>query len=125
MPFLYQINADGSQAGSWNVEDKPLVVGRGETVEAFVEDDSLSRSHFLIVPEGPGFFLIDLHSRNGTWINGKKVSAHKLQTNEIIRAGESAFLFSLTPIAPNAFSIPAAFIEQAGPFGLRADAELT
>ena len=99
--------------------DKPLVVGRGETADAFVEDDSLSRSHFLIVREAESFLLIDLHSRNGTWVNDKKISAHKLQPNEVIRAGESAFFFSIMPIASNAFSIPAALLENAAATNLR------
>jgi pSer/pThr/pTyr-binding forkhead associated (FHA) protein len=89
---------------------RPLVVGRGEFADAFVEDDALSRSHFLVTNEGTEFCLIDLHSRNGTWVNGERVSAHKLQSHEIITAGDSMFYFSDVPIAaivlPGTIALP-------------------
>ena len=119
MSFLYQIKSDGSQAECWKIGEKPLVFGRGESADAFVEDDSLSRSHFLVVREGSEFLVIDLHSSNGTWVNGKRIAAHKLQSAEIIRAGASAFFFSTTAIAPNAFSIPAGLLDKSATSALR------
>ena len=98
MAYLCQILTDGSEGQCWELSDRPLVVGRGDSVEACVDDDSLSRSHFLIVREHGEHFLIDLDSRNGTWINGHSVSAHKLQPAEIIMAGNSSFCFSLAPL---------------------------
>jgi pSer/pThr/pTyr-binding forkhead associated (FHA) protein len=95
MAFLCQIHSGGSQGEHWVVGERPLVVGRGDFADACVNDDALSRSHFLIVREASAFFLVDLDSRNGTRVNGKPVSAHKLQPNQIIQAGESVFCFCL------------------------------
>ena len=95
MAFLCQIHSGGSLGEHWVLGDRPLVVGRGECADACVEDDALSRSHFLIVREAATFFLVDLDSRNGTRVNGKPVLAHKLQPNQIIQAGESVFCFCL------------------------------
>ena len=119
MSFLYQIKPEGSQAECWKVEEKPLVFGRGDSADADAYDDSLSRSHFLVVREGSEFSVIDLHSSNGTWVNGKRIAAHKLRTSEIIRAGGSAFYFSTTAIAPNAFSIPAGMLDKTATSALR------
>ncbi len=99
MAILYQIQADGTRVEHWELGTRPLVVGRGEFADAFVDDDALSRSHFLITNEGIEFCLIDLHSRNGTWVNGERVSAHKLHPHEIITAGDSMFYFSDMPVA--------------------------
>src|SRR5271166_4183535 len=61
MAFLYHIRAnDGTPTEFWPVGEKPLVVGRGDSVDAFVDDDSLSRSHFLVVREAGEYFVIDL-----------------------------------------------------------------
>ena len=106
MALLYQIRADGTQVDHWEVGTKPLVVGRGECADAFVDDDALSRSHFLVVAEGVEFYLIDLNSSNGTWVDDKRVSARKLRSKEIIMAGESLFCFSTTPVSR--FVVPAA-----------------
>ncbi len=96
MAFLYRIESDGSPAESWEFRDKPLVVGRGASADARVADDMLSHGHFLIVREGSDFFLVDLNSRNGTWVNGERVAARKLGADASIAAGQSRFRFSLS-----------------------------
>ena len=93
MAILYQIRVDGSQVQYWEMGSKPLVVGRGDCVDALVEDDALSRSHFLISREGSDHILIDLSSSNGTWVNGAPVSAHKLGPNRTHPRRRIAFLF--------------------------------
>ena len=93
MAWLYRMQADGSPAEYWALDEGTLVVGRGDFADAYVADDALSQSHFLIVREGSDFFIVDLHSRNGTWINGNRISAHKLHPDEFILAGQSFFCF--------------------------------
>jgi len=97
MAILYQVRTDGSQVERWELTAKPFVVGRGECSDALVEDDALSQTHFLIVREGGDFLLIDLHSTNGTWVKGGRVSAHKLRPKDVILAGGSIFFFSDVP----------------------------
>ena len=97
MAILYQVRTDGSQVERWELTAKPFVLGRGECSDALVEDDALSQAHFLITKEAEGFLLIDLHSTNGTWGNGERVSAHKLRPKNVILAGGSLFYFSDVP----------------------------
>jgi two-component system, NtrC family, sensor kinase len=94
MAFLYQIQADGAPAECWVLGDQPLVVGRSEAADAYVEDEALSRGHFMIMRDAEDFFLVDMDSRNGTWVNGRQVSTHKLRPGELISAGKSLFCFS-------------------------------
>ncbi len=94
MAYLYQIRTDGSVVAHWELGTHPLVVGRGDFADALVDDDALSQSHFLIDHQSQEYLLIDLNSTNGTWLNDKRLSAHKLRSNEIIMAGESLFSFS-------------------------------
>lgn len=96
MPFLYCIHADGSALSRCPLRHKPLVVGRNESADvAVIEDAYLSHEHFQIVPDADGFFVRDLSSKNGTWVNGRRVSEHRLQPLDRIRAGRS--LFALEP----------------------------
>src|SRR5512141_2022309 len=97
---LHRLSADGLSKESWTLGEKPLVVGRGESADARIDDQSLSRSHFLIVREAGDYYLVDLNSSNGTRIQGNRVSARKLQNHEIILAGESVFCFSLSSESP-------------------------
>lgn len=95
MAFLYRIDdVEGGLSECWALRDRPLVVGRGEAANVRVTDDSLSRSHFMVAEQGGRVVLIDLQSRNGTWINGDRVSGQKLLSGELIRAGKTLFYFS-------------------------------
>lgn len=98
--FLYLIQPDGTRVEQWELDVRPAVVGRGETADVFVDDDAMSRGHFLIVGQDNDFFLVDLESSNGTWVGGAPVSAHKLASNELIHAGKSTFYFTTTPLPP-------------------------
>src|SRR5262249_11333128 len=93
-PHLYQVLADGTPIKNWAIADEPLVIGRGEFANASVNDGALSRSHFMIVKEGAQFFVVDLDSQNGTWINGERVTGKKLNAGDVICAGRSLFYFS-------------------------------
>jgi pSer/pThr/pTyr-binding forkhead associated (FHA) protein len=93
------------------------VLGRGECSDALVEDDALSQTHFLIAKEGEGFLLIDLHSTNGTWVKGERVSAHKLCPKDVILAGGSLFFFSDVPTST--FLLPGIVTPAAADAGTR------
>ncbi len=92
--FLYHVNSDGTAGEHWTVTDDPLVVGRGDTADAPVNDPSLSRGHFLLVREAKAFILVDLDSQNGTWVGDKRMRGCKLSSGQVIRAGQSLFYFS-------------------------------
>lgn len=92
--FLYYLDFEGTPTQGWTISDKPLIVGRGDVATACVADDSLSRSHFMVVAEAGEYFLVDLESQNGTWMDGHAVSGRKLHSGDLIRAGKSLFLFA-------------------------------
>lgn len=51
-----------------------LVVGRQEGCDLVLKDDTVSRQHARIVRDAGGYFVEDLNSRNGTYLNGKPVT---------------------------------------------------
>lgn len=108
MAFLYRIDdEEGGLSECWALRDRPLVVGRGAAANVRVTDDALSRSHFMVAEQGGRVVLIDLQSRNGTWINGDRVSGRKLLSGELIRAGKTLFYFSREKV-PSISTSPAA-----------------
>ena len=94
MATLYQISNDGYSIERWDIDEESVVVGRSGQAQVSVEDEGLSRRHFLIVYDGEGYVLKDLSSRNGTWVDGRRVFAEKLHHNDRIRAGNTLFLFA-------------------------------
>jgi transcriptional regulator with GAF, ATPase, and Fis domain len=70
-----------------------LSLGRDASNGLPISDPSVSRRHCLIHPEGSGFKLRDLDSRNGTLVNGEPVKDHWLHHQDEITVGDSVFRF--------------------------------
>ena len=94
MATLYQISNDGYTIERWDIDEESVVVGRSGQAHVSVEDEGLSRRHFLIVHDGEGYILKDLSSRNGTWLDGRRIFAEKLHHHDRILVGNTLFLFA-------------------------------
>ena len=70
-------------------EHDNFIVGRGQHAHFMLpfEDKFFSRLHFLVEVNPPCCRLVDMGSRNGTRVNGKKVTAADLKDGDVIRAG--------------------------------------
>ncbi len=93
MPYLVHKDRDGSTIQFWNLHDSPTTVGRGNDVNAKVDDERLSRAHFVITESAGEFTLKDLGSKNGTLVNAQRVTEHILKPHDQIQAGQSLFVF--------------------------------
>jgi pSer/pThr/pTyr-binding forkhead associated (FHA) protein len=70
-----------------------IVVGRGGEADwEFTKDTQLSRRHFEIELVGTQAILRDLESRNGTFLNDRRVTVQNLKHHDQIRAGETVFM---------------------------------
>jgi hypothetical protein len=56
-----------------SVESRLSVIGRGSSCDCLVPDDRVSRRHAEVWRTGERWMLRDLHSRNGTRVNGVRV----------------------------------------------------
>ncbi|MBN1679961.1 MAG: FHA domain-containing protein [Anaerolineae bacterium] len=67
---------EGEKAGQrWTIREPELVVGRGGECDLVLPERQVSREHIRIFRSGDTYFLEDLDSKNGTWVNGKQVKA--------------------------------------------------
>lgn len=67
-----------------------LTVGRDPSNDIVLPNDSVSRVHAVFVRQPGGLCLVDLHSTNGTWVNGVVVTpdeAVPIDEADIIRIG--------------------------------------
>ena len=66
---------DGSMAGeSFEVKEEITTIGRSLENHLQVGDLSVSRKHAKIVRSGQRYYLEDLGSQNGTWVNGHPIN---------------------------------------------------
>jgi pSer/pThr/pTyr-binding forkhead associated (FHA) protein len=93
MAELCLLDENGAVTQCWEIGDHPVAVGRDETADVLISDDTLSRRHFLIWREGESFLIKDLGSQNGTWVDGERARGTKLSHNVCIVAGRTVFMF--------------------------------
>lgn len=66
--------------------------GRQDT-DIALDDPAVSATHFQIEAFGKEFFLRDLDSRNGTFLNGSRVRYSQLLPGDQITAGKTSLIF--------------------------------
>jgi len=70
-------------------------VGRGDECELVLDSRQVSRVHAIIEAVNGCFRLLDEGSRNGTYVNGRRVKGQReLRVGDVIRFGDREFRFS-------------------------------
>jgi hypothetical protein len=62
-------------------------IGRDEDCAASLAGQDVSRRHAVLRAQGPHRILTDLDSRNGTWVNGRRVRSVVLSDGDVVRVG--------------------------------------
>lgn len=91
----------GAAAGSERIAlpSARTVFGRkGADVE--LEDPAVSRRHFQVEVAGREFFIRDLDSSNGTFVNGERVRYTELLDGDEVRAGQTYLVFRCSGDGP-------------------------
>ncbi len=71
-----------------------VTMGRGDNNDITIDNLAVSTQHAKIDSVGEGFFLTDLQSKNGSFVNEQLVTSHYLQNGDIITIGKHTLLFS-------------------------------
>jgi pSer/pThr/pTyr-binding forkhead associated (FHA) protein len=73
-----------------------LTIGRRKNNNVVIENLAVSGHHAKIDSVGDGFVLIDLQSKNGSFVNEKIVNTHWLKGGDVINIGKHSLCFSYT-----------------------------
>jgi pSer/pThr/pTyr-binding forkhead associated (FHA) protein len=82
----------------FDITTKPLAlkIGKLNTAELFIDDDSASRIHAIIeVKSSDDVDIIDLGSLNGTFVNDRKITKTKLKNGDTIMIGGTRLVMSI------------------------------
>ena len=92
------LRMDGVGAGQVvSVGEAPFTMGRHATNKLPIDDDSISRFHARFVCENGEYFVEDLGSRNGTFLQGKRITRAPIRDDDWVQFGARvAFRFALT-----------------------------
>ncbi|MBI4582607.1 MAG: FHA domain-containing protein [Planctomycetes bacterium] len=76
-----------------HIQEPSLTLGRGEKIGLQVPDQGASRRHAEIFRIGELHFIRDLASRNGTFVNDRKITEVVLREGDQIRVGDTFMVF--------------------------------
>ena len=81
---------DGTQM-EFHLSEQPITIGRSSDADIVLLDDKVSRIHCGLRLWDGDFYLKDLKSRNGTFVNGERAEVTKLKSGDSIRVGSTTF----------------------------------
>jgi diguanylate cyclase (GGDEF)-like protein len=92
------LRMDGISAGLVvSMTQMPFSLGRHPTNQLPVDDDSISRFHARVSLENGEYYIEDLGSRNGTFVQGKRVTRSIVHDDDWVQLGARvSFRFALT-----------------------------
>lgn len=57
----------------WTLPNDEVILGRGEDCDLIIAERQVSRQHIRLFKQGDYYYVEDLESRNGTWVNGEQL----------------------------------------------------
>ncbi len=77
----------------FDIGERSITIGRSPDADIILLDDKVSRVHCGIRLWDGEFYIKDLKSKNGTFVNGRRVEVAKLKASDVIKVGSYTFTF--------------------------------
>ncbi|MFH1123009.1 MAG: FHA domain-containing protein [Pseudomonadota bacterium] len=93
MPKIYIMNGE-DKGRSFDLEGDTVTIGRAPDVDIRLRDKSISRNHAEIIRRGNKYLVKDLKSKNGTFIDGMRITAetpYEIKEGVPIAVGKTFF----------------------------------
>src|SRR5438105_4228374 len=108
-PKLIEPAVGAERTREISISKEEFLIGRGPDCDLRVNDEDVSRHHCLIRLRGQEATLSDLGSRNGTFVNGKRVlSQMPIISGDAIDLGKCHFLVDLGDTPEGVGNVPEA-----------------
>ena len=80
MAKKYEFKPDKPYFDEFELEQNSIVIGKmEEKVDVVIKDPSVSRIHAKCEREGDRFFIEDLNTTNGTYLDNKRMVPYKME----------------------------------------------
>ncbi len=95
----FLIARNGPARGTKYLLNTEAVLGRQPGCDILIDVGAVSRRHAKVLREGDDFYVEDLQSRNGTFLNDQKLEFRRLlKHNDEVRVCDVEFIFQLDPL---------------------------
>ena len=83
-----------SDGKSYPLGKRETIIGRHSQSDIVIHDEQVSRSHAMIIRKETRFFIQDLDSSNGVFVNNLRQKKTALKHGDVIMIGGSMLKFS-------------------------------
>lgn len=80
--------------------NQPLTIGRRAANDIVIDNLAVSGEHAQVQFDGQGVAVVDLQSKNGTFVNGERISETALQHEDAVTIGKHTLILDLTESIP-------------------------
>ena len=88
------VRAGGGRVGeSFALDGDRMTIGRRPDSAVFLDDVTVSRDHALLVKRSGDYYLDDLGSLNGTYVNRHRIESHRLEDGDELQVGKFKLTF--------------------------------
>jgi len=88
------IRAGGGRVGeSFALDGERARIGRRPDSDVFLDDITVSRDHALMIHRGDAWYLDDLGSLNGTYVNRSRIESQRLEEGDEVQIGKYKLTF--------------------------------
>ncbi len=119
--FPALVFVQGSEQKNIVLNRTPFTVGRKVDKDLVIADPRVSRDHAQIMQEGQEFFLEDLGSKHGTYVNGERVQRQKLERGDRLEFGARDSAYVLFNPANKTSNTAREFLSQISSIGIKAE----
>ncbi len=75
--FMVRYTTSDGHSATITLTDQPLIVGSSITADLRIESTFISRRHLALSIQNNRVYVTDLGSRNGTYLNGYRLTANQ------------------------------------------------
>jgi len=88
------IRSGGGRVGeSFPLDGERLTIGRRPDADIFLDDVTVSRDHAMLVHRTDEWYLDDLGSLNGTYVNRQRIESQRLEDGDELQVGKYKLTF--------------------------------
>jgi signal transduction histidine kinase len=93
VPSLFVIYGR-DQGNRFELDEQLVTIGRVSNNTIQLHDTEVSRTHAQLRQQEEGYFLRDLDSSNGTFVNGRRLVEHELSSGDQLQLGSTVLLYT-------------------------------
>lgn len=88
-----QYHKQDGETKDFELGERSITIGRSPDADIILLDEKVSRVHCGVRLWDGEFYIKDLKSKNGTFVNGRRVEVCKLKPSDAVKIGSYTFTF--------------------------------